>query len=97
MSVWDRRGEDDGHMGVRFSVRDTGIGIAPHKLAAVFQEFTQADPSMTRRFGGTGLGLTISHRLVALLGGDLTRYAATPGRGSEFAFTLGLPTELDRP
>ena len=82
----------DGQVGVRFSVRDTGIGIAPHKLAAVFQEFTQADPSMTRRFGGTGLGLTISHRLVALLGGELTVTSA-PGRGSEFAFTLELPTE----
>ena len=82
----------DGHRGVRFTVRDTGIGIAPHKLAAVFQEFTQADPSMTRRFGGTGLGLTISHRLIALLGGELTVTSA-PGRGSEFAFTLGLPTE----
>jgi signal transduction histidine kinase len=82
----------DARAQLRFSVRDTGIGIAADKLAAVFQEFAQADASMTRRFGGTGLGLTISHRLVALMGGELT-VTSLAGRGSEFTFALALPTE----
>jgi two-component system, sensor histidine kinase and response regulator len=82
----------DGPAQIRFGVRDTGIGIAADKVGAVFQEFTQADASMTRRFGGTGLGLTISHRLVALMGGALT-VTSELGRGSEFTFTLALPIE----
>jgi len=84
--------EHDDHTRLRFAVRDTGIGIAPDNLGAVFHEFTQADASMTRRFGGTGLGLTISHRLVALMGGELT-VTSELGRGSEFAFTLDFPIE----
>ena len=82
----------EGRVEIRFAVRDTGIGIAADKMGAVFQEFTQADVSMTRRFGGTGLGLTISHRLVALMGGELT-VTSELGRGSEFTFTLALPIE----
>jgi signal transduction histidine kinase len=69
-------------------VRDDGIGIAPEKRELVFESFVQADGSTTRRFGGSGLGLTISRRLARILGGDLTLDSA-PGVGS--TFTLRLP------
>jgi len=73
----------------RFSVRDTGIGIPEDKLEAVFRDFTQADVSVTRTYGGTGLGLPISRRVVELMGGDLT-VKSRVGEGSEFAFTVPL-------
>jgi CheY-like chemotaxis protein len=74
-----------------FSVSDTGIGIAADKLEHVFEEFSQADNSTTRDFGGTGLGLTISRRFCQMLGGDLT-VASQPGVGS--IFTIELPAVL---
>jgi PAS domain S-box-containing protein len=72
---------------LRIAVRDTGVGIAPDKLDTIFQEFSQADPSVTRTHGGTGLGLTISRRLVELMGSRL-QVRSELGRGSEFWFEL---------
>ena len=76
--------------GLRFAVEDTGIGIAPGKRDAIFDAFTQADGSHTRRFGGSGLGLTITRRLVDLMGGKL-QLESEPGKGSRFFFQLPMP------
>jgi len=69
-----------------FSVRDTGVGIPPEKLGTIFQPFEQADGTITRRYGGTGLGLTIASQLAELMGGKLT-VESKPGAGSTFSFT----------
>ena len=75
---------------LRFAVRDTGQGIAPDKLESIFESFTQAEASITRKYGGTGLGLTISRSLVEAMGGRLL-VESQPGQGSEFSFTIALP------
>jgi len=74
---------------LRFNVQDTGIGMTPEQIAQVFDPFTQADGSITRRYGGTGLGLTIVERLVALMGGSID-VESQPGKGSCFSFEIAL-------
>lgn len=82
-----QRGKETGWL--EFLVRDTGPGIPPEKIQSIFQPFTQADSSLTRRHGGTGLGLTISLRLAQLMGGTLT-VESQPGQGAGFLLALPL-------
>ena len=81
---------------VRFEVLDTGIGMSPDQLERVFHEFSQAEESTSRHFGGTGLGLTLARRFVDLLGGEL-RVESAPGVGTHFIVDIpvaGVPGEL---
>jgi signal transduction histidine kinase/DNA-binding response OmpR family regulator/integral membrane sensor domain MASE1 len=79
---------------LRFTVRDSGIGIDAERLSQLFAPFSQADASMTRRFGGTGLGLAISRRITTLMGGAID-VCSTPGAGSEFMLTVPLQISAD--
>mgnify|MGYP005839839787 FL=1 len=76
-----------GYVKLEFQVVDTGIGIPPDKIPTIFESFMQADSSISRRFGGTGLGLTISKQLVHLMGGDM-RVSSIEGKGSTFSFSI---------
>lgn len=81
---------------LRFHVRDTGIGIAPEARSRVFQAFAQADGSMARRYGGTGLGLTITRRFVELMGGQID-FDSVVGHGTIFHFDVRLKAAVDKP
>lgn len=90
----DTKSNDGQHAVIRFAVKDTGIGIAPKALSAIFDSFTQADGSITRRYGGTGLGLTISRRLVDVMGGNIW-VESKPHKGSTFFFTIQIGVSKD--
>ncbi len=86
----------DSRLVLLFTVRDTGIGIPASKQQHVFEAFSQADGSTTRKYGGTGLGLTISKRLVEMMGG-LIWLESVPGSGTTFCFTVPVQPAVDKP
>ncbi|GEM_PF-1298753 len=87
LRAWTEAGKEQGRAVLRCQVRDTGIGITKGRLGQLFNPFTQADSSTTRKFGGTGLGLAISRQLARLMGGDIA-VVSLPGQGSSFTVTL---------
>src|SRR5206468_1709320 len=83
--------QPDGKVELTFAVRDTGIGLSAEGMNRLFQSFTQADSSTTRKFGGTGLGLAISKRLSELMGGRMWAESEGQGRGSTFFISITAP------
>ncbi|MGE5471424.1 MAG: ATP-binding protein [Bacteroidota bacterium] len=93
VTIRARVGEEDGErVMMRFEVQDTGVGIDPETLARLFSHFEQADNSISRKFGGTGLGLVITRKFAELMGGEAGAFSA-PGAGSTFWFTVQLKKE----
>ncbi len=89
----------DDALTLRFSVRDTGIGLTKDQMDRLFQAFTQGDSSITRKYGGTGLGLTICQRLIGLMGGEIA-VSSMEGQGATFVFTLAVgvaPSQFSHP
>ncbi|HEX8212335.1 MAG TPA: response regulator [Longimicrobium sp.] len=91
VTVNARRERMDGREWVLFQVTDTGVGMSAEQIVKLFQDFTQADASTTRRFGGTGLGLALTRRFCQMMGGDVT-VRSVPGEGS--TFTIKLPAVI---
>jgi two-component system sensor histidine kinase/response regulator len=87
--------KDNAQVTLKFSVRDSGIGMTAEQAAKLFQPFAQADSSTTRKYGGTGLGLTISKRLAEMMGGEIW-VESEQGRGSIFSFTANFGLGKER-
>ncbi|WP_412068615.1 ATP-binding protein [Rubrivirga sp. IMCC43871] len=93
-SVQVRVSATEGIAELTFAIEDTGVGIPPDRLAAIFERYAQADASTARTHGGTGLGLAICHKLVEMMGGRMSAESET-GRGSTFQFTIALSADAD--
>jgi signal transduction histidine kinase len=83
----EKESENEKEVILHFSVADTGIGIAPSDIQRIFEKFTQADGTSTRRYSGIGTGLTLSRQLIEMMGGRLWA-ESLPGKGSTFHFTV---------
>ncbi|MBU6951432.1 ATP-binding protein [Hahella sp. HN01] len=92
--LYKKEAGDEGPVMLRFSIRDTGVGIAPKNLSRLFAAFSQVDSRLSRRYEGTGLGLAICKQLVQLMGGKIWA-KSTPGKGSTFVFTAGFQVDTD--
>jgi signal transduction histidine kinase/CheY-like chemotaxis protein/ligand-binding sensor domain-containing protein len=94
VSVFIKPDKSDGTLRYHFSIKDTGIGIDPKKIAMLFESFTQANSETTRKYGGTGLGLTITKKIINMMGSDIM-VKSEPGIGSIFSFVLKLAEGKD--